>query len=151
MSDSSATGINFLLSIEVCEPGAAPVLSTSFVTGDKFINSYFNCTAKRIMLTKLCSWPPSPENFTQSFIMEPNKEFETVEIFSGFDWQAEMVKDLLENEEVHCYIKDSIIGTIAPWVIGKPGSGSVTVVTSSLDLEKARMIVEEYERNFQGE
>jgi hypothetical protein len=37
MSDSSATGINFLLSIEVCEPGAAPLLSTRFTTGDKFV------------------------------------------------------------------------------------------------------------------
>lgn len=37
MSDSSATGINYLLSIEVCEPGAAPLLSTIFVTGDKFL------------------------------------------------------------------------------------------------------------------
>jgi hypothetical protein len=27
----------FLLSIEVCEPGAAPLLSTRFLTGDKFV------------------------------------------------------------------------------------------------------------------
>jgi hypothetical protein len=27
----------FLLSIEVCEPGAAPLLSTRFITGDKFV------------------------------------------------------------------------------------------------------------------
>jgi hypothetical protein len=41
----------FLLSIEVCEPGAAPLLSTRFKTGDKFV-IHLNCTAKRIMLTK---------------------------------------------------------------------------------------------------
>jgi hypothetical protein len=37
MSYSSPIGINFLLSIEICEPGAAPLLSTRFLTGDKFV------------------------------------------------------------------------------------------------------------------
>jgi hypothetical protein len=79
--------------------------------------------------------------------MAKNNDFQTVEIFSGLDWQAAMVKNLLENEGIQCFIKDEILGTIAPWYTGNPGPGSVTVVISSLDMAKAKPIIEDYEKN----
>lgn len=68
-----------------------------------------------------------------------------IEIFSGLGWQAQMVKNMLENEGIESYIKDEIIGTIAPWYIN-PGAGSVSVVISALDYDRARIIVDEYEK-----
>lgn len=79
--------------------------------------------------------------------MKAENDFEAIEIFSGLDWQAEMIKNLLENEGIESYIKDEILGTIAPWYTGNPGPGSVTVVISSLDFDRAKLIVEEYEKN----
>ena len=78
--------------------------------------------------------------------METKNEFDIVEIFSGTSWQAGMVKNLLENEGIDSYIKDEIIGTMAPWYLN-PGPGSVTVVVSSLDFDKAKVIVDDYEKN----
>ncbi|MGE5406308.1 MAG: DUF2007-related protein [Methanosarcina sp.] len=78
--------------------------------------------------------------------MKTDNQFESVEIYSGTDWQAQMVKNLLENEGINAYIKNEIIGTIAPWYI-TPGAGSVSVFISSQDYERAKAIVEEYEKN----
>lgn len=69
-----------------------------------------------------------------------------VEIFMGIVWEAEMLKNLLENEGIKAYIKDDIIGTIAPFYT-TPGLGSVKLIVSSDDYEKAREIVAEFEKN----
>jgi hypothetical protein len=47
--------------------------------------------------------------------MKTHKYSETVEIFAGTSWQAEMVKSLLESAEIKAYLKDDILGTITPW------------------------------------
>ncbi len=80
--------------------------------------------------------------------MKTTNKFETVEIFSGTVYQAEMIKNLLENEGIYAYIKDEIIGTIAPWHLN-PGPGAVAVVVSSLDFDRAKLLVEEYEKSNQ--
>jgi hypothetical protein len=77
--------------------------------------------------------------------MKKEDQIESVEIYSGTDWQAQMVKNLLENEGINCYITNEIIGTIAPWYI-TPGAGSVSVVVSSFDYQRAKAIVDEYEK-----
>lgn len=80
--------------------------------------------------------------------MNTTNKFDTVEIFSGTVYQAEMIKNLLENEGIYAYIKDEIIGTIAPWHLG-PGPGAVTVVVSALDYDRAKILVDEYEKSNQ--
>ncbi len=74
-------------------------------------------------------------------------EIVPVEIFSGTMWEAEMIKSLLENAEIEAFLKDEFTGTLAPWYTAGGGAGSVKVVVSSLDFEKAREIVEEFGRN----
>ncbi|MFZ4523549.1 MAG: putative signal transducing protein [Bacteroidales bacterium] len=79
--------------------------------------------------------------------MEPNHEVVPVEIFSGTVWQAEMVKSILENVEIEAFLQNETIGSLAPWYTASGGAGSVTVVVSSADYEKAKPFVEEFEQN----
>jgi len=79
--------------------------------------------------------------------METNKNIEAVEIFTGIIWQAEMVKNLLENADIKAYLTDEIIGTLElPWS-APAGIGSVKVLVSNFDYDKAKLIVEEYKKN----
>ncbi|MBS4062615.1 MAG: DUF2007 domain-containing protein [Bacteroidetes bacterium] len=76
--------------------------------------------------------------------MKKTKEHFLIEIYSGILWQAEMVKDLLENEGIKAYLKDEITGSLnLPW----DGLGSVKVVISNLDYEQAIVIVEKFNKS----
>ena len=78
--------------------------------------------------------------------MKPNNDIEPVEVFSGTIWDAEFVKSLLMNAEVDTFLIDENTGTLAPWYTAPGGAGSVKVVVSSLDYDKAKSIVAEYEK-----
>lgn len=73
-------------------------------------------------------------------------DIKPVDVFSGSLLEAEMVKSLLLNCEIAAYLKDENIGTLAPWYTGPGGYGSVKVVVSNQDFDKARIIVEDYEK-----
>jgi hypothetical protein len=79
--------------------------------------------------------------------MNHTNEIEPVVVFSGTIWAAELVKSLLQNAEVEAFLIDQNTGSLAPWYTAGGGAGSVKVVVSSLDYEKARTIVMEYEEN----
>ncbi len=78
--------------------------------------------------------------------MKPNNDIEPVEVFSGTIWDAEFVKSLLMNAEVDTFLIDENTGTLAPWYTAPGGAGSVKVIVSSLDYDKAKSIVAEYEK-----
>ena len=78
--------------------------------------------------------------------MKPNNDIKPVEVFSGTIWDAEFVKSLLMNAEVDTFLIDENTGTLAPWYTAPGGAGSVKVVVSSLDYDKAKSIVAEYEK-----
>jgi hypothetical protein len=66
-----------------------------------------------------------------------------VEVYSGLAWQAEMVKDLLQNEGIMAFLGDQITGSLNfPW----EGLGTVKVLVSNTDFEKAREVVEAFEK-----
>jgi hypothetical protein len=67
-----------------------------------------------------------------------------VEIFEGNLFQAQMVKNLLENVSIESFLKDKITGTGSP--VWRPGFG-VRVMVSDLDYNKAKLMVDEYEKN----
>ena len=77
--------------------------------------------------------------------MESDDEITPVEVFAGTIWQAEMLKSLLENAEIETFLQDEIVGTLSPWWVTAGGAGSVKVIVSSFDLEKAKSIVTEFE------
>ena len=70
-----------------------------------------------------------------------------IEIFAGTSWHAEMVKSLLGNAEIESFMKDEIVGTMAPWWTAPGGAGSIKVVVSNMDYDRAKAIVEEFEKN----
>jgi hypothetical protein len=78
--------------------------------------------------------------------MKINKEIEPVEVFSGQIMDAEIIKSLLENAEIEAFLKDEFTGTLAPWYTSPGGYGSVKVYVSNLDVDKAKVIVAEFEK-----
>jgi hypothetical protein len=71
---------------------------------------------------------------------------EPVVIFAGNIVEAEFVKSLLESAGVPCFLKDENIGTIAPFM-EPAGLGAVKLVIRAGDVDKARPIIEEYEKD----
>ena len=80
-------------------------------------------------------------------MMNSNNHPEPVEVFAGTTWQAEMVKSLLANAHIKAFLIDEIIGTLSPWWAAPGGAGAVKVTVSSTDFERAKVVVDEYERN----
>ena len=74
-----------------------------------------------------------------------------VEVFAGTAVQASIVKSLLENAEIDAYLKDEFTGVLYPWHTTPGGVGAVKVIVSSVDEEKARMVVTEFEDNLKKE
>ena len=79
--------------------------------------------------------------------MKPENNIEPVEVFAGTAVQATLVKSLLENAEIEAYLKDEFTGVLYPWHTSPGGVGAVKVFVSSVDQEKATMVVEAYENN----
>ena len=79
--------------------------------------------------------------------MKTDNGIEPVEVFAGTAVQATLVKSLLENAEIAAYLKDEFSGTLYPWHTTPGGIGAVKVFVSSVDHEKARIVVDEYESN----
>jgi hypothetical protein len=79
--------------------------------------------------------------------MKAKNEIVPIEVFSGTLIEAEMVKSLLENAEIETFLKDENVGYMAPWNVASGGFGSVKVVVSSQDIEKAKIVVADYRKN----
>jgi len=78
--------------------------------------------------------------------MNSNQEIYPIEVFDGNDWEASIVKSLLDNAEIESFIKDEKMGVLAPWNVAGGGAGSVKIFVSSVDLEKAKEVIEQYEK-----
>ncbi|HUH33316.1 MAG TPA: DUF2007 domain-containing protein [Daejeonella sp.] len=73
-------------------------------------------------------------------------EKEPVEIFNGSNWEAEMVKSLLENEGITGYLLNEV-GTVFPFDVTEVGSGAVRVMVAESDYNSAKAVVENYKAN----
>lgn len=62
----------------------------------------------------------------------------SVEVFSGSPWEAELIKGLLESNDIRCVIKDGILGTLAPYI-----APSVSVLVTDDKYEAATEIIRE--------
>ena len=77
--------------------------------------------------------------------MENKDKMHTHEVFNGVLWQAQMVKNLLENEGIEAFLQDENVGSLhLPWE-SPGGIGLVRVVVAESDFEKAIKIVGDYE------
>ena len=75
------------------------------------------------------------------------KDDELIEIYSSSPLEAQMVNSLLQDAEIDTYIKDELMGSIAPWYVAGGGAGAVKIVINSRDYDKARAIVDQFEAN----
>jgi hypothetical protein len=82
--------------------------------------------------------------------MNTHNESSLTEIYSGDIVEAGMIKSMLESEGIHTFLKDEIMGTLTPWWVTPGGAGSVRVIVPQEDAERARLVVEEYEKNVRG-
>lgn len=78
--------------------------------------------------------------------MKTENEISPVEVFDGTQWQAMLVKSLLDNAEIESFVKDSRMGVLAPWNVDAGGAGPVKIFVSNLDAEKAREVIAQYEQ-----
>ena len=77
--------------------------------------------------------------------MNTDKDVIPVEVFDGTQWQATMVKSLLENADIESFLKDSQMGMLAPWNVDGGGAGPVKIFVSSLDVDRAKEVIAQYE------
>lgn len=68
-------------------------------------------------------------------------------VFSGKIWEANLVKNLLENEGIPAFLKDEFVGTIAPWYIAPGGVGSVKVVVAEKHVANAQLVIQSMNSN----
>jgi hypothetical protein len=79
--------------------------------------------------------------------METNNQIEPVEIFAGTIWEAELLKSIMDDAEIESFLLNEFTGTMAPWYTASGGAGSVKVIVSSVDYERAKSIIEEFQEN----
>jgi hypothetical protein len=79
--------------------------------------------------------------------MASSKNPVPVQVFAGTSWEASLVKSLLENAEIEAFLKDPIMGTLATWIAAPGGADSVKVMVSENDIDRARLVVADFESN----
>ena len=76
--------------------------------------------------------------------MKTNRKDHLVEIYAGPPMKAEIVRGLLENSGIEAFLKDEIMGSLAPWHASPGGVNVVKVMISNLDYTKAKSIIEAF-------
>ena len=66
-----------------------------------------------------------------------------VEVFSGSKWEAELLKGLLESNNIEAALKDGLMTAIAPYI-----SPTVSVMVKEEDYESAMEVIRS--RNKEG-
>lgn len=70
-----------------------------------------------------------------------------IEVFKGSLWEAELVKSLLDNNDVPCVLKDGMVVNVV-----LPSSAvEVTVLVNEENFEAAMEVVREYEKKKNAE
>ena len=72
---------------------------------------------------------------------EENKSGRIVEVFNGSRWEAELVKGLLESNDIMAEVKDGLISTIAPYL-----SPTVSVMVNEDQYEQAMEIIRDRDK-----
>ena len=75
------------------------------------------------------------------------KDSSPVTLFGGNPWEAGLLKSMLEDAGIEVFLRDEALGTLAPWYAGPGGTSAVKVVISDADLEQARPVLEQFEKN----
>lgn len=72
------------------------------------------------------------------------EENELIVIYSGNSSDVDFLKSLLEAEGITTFLKDQIMGTIAPFYVTAGGVGAVKLAIPKKDIERAKPILEKF-------
>ena len=67
-----------------------------------------------------------------------------VVVHAGDAIESGFVKSLLEEYGIPAFLRDEMMGAIAPWYIAPGGVGAVKVLIARSDYERARAIIDEF-------
>lgn len=73
--------------------------------------------------------------------MKEEDSTKLVEVFSGSKWETELVRGLLENNNIEAALKDGLMTSIAPYI-----SPTATVMVNEKDYEAAMAIIRNQEK-----
>jgi hypothetical protein len=73
-----------------------------------------------------------------------SEDNELIVVYAGTSIDAGFVKGLLEDAGIITFLKDEIMGSLAPWYVAPGGAGAVKVVIAKRDLDRAKSIVEAF-------
>lgn len=76
--------------------------------------------------------------------MSNQEETKPVEIFAGDFHRAAIIKNMLENNGIYVFVENQHMGSIAPWQVSSGGFNPVRLIISSLNLEQATQLLEEF-------
>lgn len=71
-------------------------------------------------------------------------EIKPIEVYAGELWQATMVKNILEDNNIQAFLENEYLGSIAPWRVEAGGLNPVKVIVSSLDIDMAIKLIAEF-------
>lgn len=72
------------------------------------------------------------------------EESEFVVVYVGNTIEADLVKSLLEGNGITAFLRDELMGTLAPWYVTPAGASAVKVVVAREDLPLAEPILQEF-------
>ena len=84
---------------------------------------------------------------TNPTMTKERNDDELIEVYSSSPLEAQMVNSLLQDAEIDTFIKDELMGSIAPWYVAGGGAGAVKIVINSRDYDRARAIIDQFEAN----
>ena len=76
--------------------------------------------------------------------MGTTENIKPVEVFAGTSWQAEIIREMLSDNEIEAFLGDEIWGMDAPMQNAPDSVGTVRVFVDREHLHDAKVIVERY-------
>ncbi len=76
-----------------------------------------------------------------------SNEDKMAEVFAGELWQATMIKNILEDNNIRAFLNNEYLGTIAPYLADSGGMPNVTVMVNSHQREAALKLIEEFNKS----
>jgi hypothetical protein len=80
-----------------------------------------------------------------------SSEEDLVIVYSCNQMEAGILKGLLEEKEIPVFLKDQVMGTVAPWFAAAGGAGTIKIMVPADKAEQAKSIIEEFRQREAGE
>lgn len=70
-----------------------------------------------------------------------------VTVYKGHPMDADIVKEVLKDNEINVNIKNELMGTIAPWHVSPGGFEPVEIEVLEKDKEQAMKLIKEFNKS----